>query len=193
MLKACLVCALLTAAALPVATTAAEPAAAGVDAARGLAHGLVEQLGARLQAAIETGGPSGAVGVCAHEAPAIAGELSRRNGTKITRVSLKTRNPLLGTPDAWEQAVLLAFEERLTRGEPIAWIEFAEVVREPAGEYLRYMKALPVQALCLGCHGAPESIDPKVRARLQQDYPADRATGYRLGQIRGAISVKQPR
>jgi len=30
-----------------------------------------------------------------------------------------------------------------------------------------------------------------VKARLAGDYPHDRATGYALGQIRGAVSIKQ--
>lgn len=176
---------------LPATAAAADPA--GVEAARGLAGSLAQQLGARLQSAVAEGGPPGAIDVCSVAAPSIAGALSRRNGVKITRVSLQVRNPLLGTPDAWEQTVLLDFERRLAAGEPIAQIEFAEVVREPSGEFLRYMKALPVQPLCLGCHGPVEGIAAPVRARLAVEYPADRATGYTVGRIRGAISVKQPR
>ncbi|MDQ3259267.1 MAG: DUF3365 domain-containing protein, partial [Pseudomonadota bacterium] len=31
-----------------------------------------------------------------------------------------------------------------------------------------------------------------VKATLSQQYPHDRATGYVVGQVRGAISVKRP-
>ena len=179
--------------ALAGAAAAATPDPAGVEVARSLAGTLVQQLGVRLQAAVSEGGAPGAIDVCTIAAPAVAGTLSRRNGVKVARVSLRARNPLLGTPDAWEQSVLLDFERRLAAGEPVAQIEFAEVVREPAGEFLRYMKALPVQPLCLGCHGPAEGIALPVRARLAAEYPSDQATGYRVGQIRGAISVKQPR
>lgn len=54
------------------------------------------------------------------------------------------------------------------------------------------MKALPVAPLCLNCHGSAANIPPGIKARLAQEYPHDRATGYALGQVRGAISVKQP-
>jgi hypothetical protein len=43
--------------------------------------------------------------------------------------------------------------------------------------------------LCLACHGQVSSLDPAVRAVLAERYPADRATGYRAGDLRGAVSV----
>jgi hypothetical protein len=125
-------------------------------------------------------------------APTIAGELSRQNGVKLTRVSLRVRNPLLGTPDAWEQGVLLSFEARLAKGEPADKLEFAETVSEPAGRYFRYMKALPVQPVCVNCHGEAANLAPEIKERIAREYPADRATGYLPGQIRGAVSVKRP-
>jgi hypothetical protein len=64
-------------------------------------------------------------------------------------------------------------------------------VTEPQGRYFRYMKAIAVQPLCLTCHGSPDSIPDLVKARLADHYPHDRATGYALGQIRGAVSIKQ--
>jgi hypothetical protein len=49
-----------------------------------------------------------------------------------------------------------------------------------------------VQALCVNCHGAPDALAPEVKAQLAKDYPFDQATGYREGQVRGAISLKRP-
>jgi hypothetical protein len=63
-------------------------------------------------------------------------------------------------------------------------------VQEPAGRYFRYMKALPVIPLCLGCHGGAE-VSAAVKERLAAEYPNDRGTGYALGQVRGAITVKR--
>jgi hypothetical protein len=31
-----------------------------------------------------------------------------------------------------------------------------------------------------------------VKARLQAEYPHDKATGYGVGQLRGAVTVKRP-
>ncbi|MGM0774574.1 MAG: c-type heme family protein, partial [Pseudomonadota bacterium] len=39
----------------------------------------------------------------------------------------------------------------------------------------------------LGCHG--KSIDPEVKAKLDELYPEDQATGFSEGDLRGAFVV----
>jgi len=152
---------------------------------------LMTQLGGKVQSEMQANGPVATIKVCKDIAPAIASDMSRKNGQRVSRVSLKTRNPLLGSPDAWEQNVLMDFEKRMEKENP-ANMEFAEVVTEPQGKYLRYMKAIPTQDVCLKCHGAPDTIAQPVKDVLSAEYPHDKATGYTLGQIRGAISIKKP-
>jgi hypothetical protein len=181
------------AAAAAAATTSL--ATAGDDplaASRAAASQLIQQLGAQLKQALAAGGPAGAISVCRDVAPRLAGELSRASGARVGRVSLRTRNPLLGTPDAWEQGVLTDFDRRAAAGEKPEALERYETVTEPALRYFRYMKAIPVQPVCLTCHGTPEQIAPEVQEALRAEYPHDRATGYAPGQIRGAVTVKQP-
>jgi Protein of unknown function (DUF3365) len=160
--------------------------------ARATAAELVQALGAALKKEMADGGPAAAIGVCRDLAPKLAGELSRKTGGKVSRVSLRLRNPLLGQPDAWEQEMLISFDKRSAAGETADKLDVSENVTEPAGRYFRYMKALPVQPLCLACHGEAASIAESVKSRLAQDYPHDRATGYAPGQIRGAVSIKWP-
>jgi hypothetical protein len=180
-----------------IAAALALPAAADDNArhleeSRALAKTLQGQLAPLLMKEIKERGPDGAIGVCTTIAPGVASELSRKNGVKVSRVSLRTRNPVLGTPDAWEQRVLAEFDRRAAAGEKPDAIEFGEIVSEPAGRSWRYMKALPVVQLCTNCHGSADTLAPAVKARLQADYPHDRATGYGVGQIRGAVTVKRP-
>jgi Protein of unknown function (DUF3365) len=159
---------------------------------RRVAGQLLQELGAQLRAELAKGGPDGAVSVCRTIAPELAGQLSRARGWRISRVSLKVRNPLLGSPDAWEQSVLADFDRRVAAGEKAEALEFGEVVDEPAGRYYRYMKAIPAQPLCLTCHGAADAIPASVRERLRAEYPEDQATGYHPGQVRGGVTVKRP-
>jgi len=159
--------------------------------ARATAMALVGKLGAALKQEMAAGGPAQAVTVCRDIAPALAGELSRETGARVARVSLKTRNPLLGQPDSWEQQVLMEFDRRAAAGEKIESMEHAETVDEPQGRVFRYMKALPVQPLCLSCHGGEATLADPVRAALAQQYPHDRATGYAPGQVRGAVTIKR--
>ena len=67
--------------------------------AQQVSHELVSSLGAALKQALADSGPEGAVSVCRDTAPALAGSLSRQTGWKVARVSLKTRNPMIGQPD----------------------------------------------------------------------------------------------
>lgn len=158
--------------------------------ARATASQLIQKLGAALKQEMAAGGPEQAVTVCRDIAPGLAGELSRSSGARVARVSLKTRNPLLGLPDSWEQQVLMEFDRRAASGAKPETLERGEIVEEPDGRYFRYMKALPVQPLCLYCHGG-ESVSAEVKAKLAAEYPHDRAFGYTIGQIRGAVTIKQ--
>jgi hypothetical protein len=163
-----------------------------VDDARNAALGMQKELAGKLMKEIEAKGPEGAIGVCSTLAPNAALEISRSKGWKVSRVSLKPRNALLGPADAWEQKVLLDFDVRAAKGENPGALEHFEVVDEPAGRQFRYMKALPVAPLCVSCHGPQDKLSPAIRERLAKDYPSDRATGYAPGQIRGAITIKRP-
>ncbi len=159
--------------------------------ARQVSKDLIKQLGGALKQALADSGPEGAISVCRDIAPMLAASLSRQTGWKVSRVSLKTRNPLIGQPDAWEQAVLRDFDEAAAAARNTSRLEHAEIVTEPDARYFRYMKALPVKPVCLTCHGTENTIPDSVQARLQQEYPNDQATDYYAGQIRGAVTIKR--
>ncbi|PLX75022.1 MAG: hypothetical protein C0607_09270 [Azoarcus sp.] len=159
--------------------------------ARGVASSIPPKLIAVLQGEIAKGGPEGAIGVCRDKAPQMAKAASEQTGWNIRRVSLRNRNPK-AVPDAWERAALEAFDRRAAAGEAPATLEKGEVVVEGGVKSYRYMKALPTQALCLSCHGSDTDIDPAVRTKLQALYPDDQATGYAVGEIRGAMTIRRP-
>ena len=177
----------LFAAAFPA--TAADPA--WVGEARGVAGSVPPKLLAMLVDEIAKGGPESAIAVCSEKAPQMAKAASEATGWSIRRVSLRNRNPK-ATPDAWERAALEDFDRRAAAGEPPAQLERVEVVNDGGRRLQRYMRALPTQDLCVQCHGTPDRISPAVAAKLTQIYPQDRAVGYRVGQIRGAITLYRP-
>lgn len=155
--------------------------------ARKVATMLPPKLITVLKEEIAKSGPEGAIPVCRDMAPKMAGEISKETGWKIKRVSLKPRNDARAIPDAWEKAALEDFDKRAAAGESPAKLEKGEKV----GNEYRFVKALPVQPLCLSCHGTPEQISPATKAVLSKTYPNDHATGYSEGQIRGVISVRK--
>jgi hypothetical protein len=179
---------IFTAVAFVVCATAlaAEPEADSPEKqARELAQQFVSLLKPQLKQAVAEGGATRAIAVCADVAPAIADSLSAKSGWAVKRVSLKSRNASRAVPDSWERTVLLEFDRRQAAGENAAAISFGAVV---GGQY-RYMQAQGVEPLCLVCHG--KGLADDVQETLRQYYPDDWATGYSLGQVRGAISLSR--
>ncbi|MGQ9660366.1 MAG: Tll0287-like domain-containing protein [Thermochromatium sp.] len=160
------------------------------EEAKQIVKEFAQQLLAELKSAIESGGPTEAIAVCNERAPAIAAELSESSGWEVGRTSLKTRNTVLNTPDAWEREVLESFEARLAAGQPIDTLTRAEVVNGERGRMFRFMKAIPTVELCLTCHGE-HIADPVIKA-LDEHYPDDRARGFKVGDIRGAFTLSKP-
>jgi len=160
--------------------------------ASAVAETLLEELGEAMTREMTKGGPTEAIVVCTRLASEVAGRLSREHGWRVTRVGTRVRNPLLGMPDAWEQRVLVEFTERAAKGKAFTDMTHHEVVTEPAGQYFRFMKPIVVQPKCLFCHGSSEQIPVSIRTMLKQEYPFDRAIGYKAGELRGAVSIKQP-
>lgn len=150
---------------------------------------LVTQLTGALKQALEVGGPVNAIAVCRDVAPTLAYQLSTQTGWKVTRVGTRVRDPLLGSPDAFEQKVLMSFAKKLAMGDKPDSLVHAEVVNEPQGRFFRFMKGLPTGEPCLSCHGV--TLGEDVRAALATGYPKDKATGYLAGDLRGAVSIKQ--
>jgi hypothetical protein len=156
--------------------------------ARGLVKAFVGEMKPLLVSTVQEQGPAAAIDICADKAPGIAERLAADSGWSIRRVSLQPRNVDTATPDAWEREVLAALADKLAAGAETPQLNHAEVVD---GRF-RYMQGQPVEGVCLLCHGTDADISSDVRAALAQRYPDDRATGYGLGDLRGAISLQAP-
>ncbi|MGO8915472.1 MAG: DUF3365 domain-containing protein [Stellaceae bacterium] len=155
-------------------------------AARAAAGDFGRTLIAALQQAIAEGGPVNAIGVCNTAAPVIAAQKSTEWKMTIARTSLKLRQPQ-NRPDDWELRQLQSFEQRKAAGESPATLEVGEYAEKDGKRVFRYMKAIPTGELCLSCHG--NALTPEVAARLKALYPQDAATGFKLGDLRGAFTI----
>jgi len=166
------------------AAVAAPDPIARADAA---AKKLGGALKARLVEAMGQGGPPSAVRVCADEAPSIAARVRGETGVSVGRASLRPRSPG-NVPPEWVGAWLSAQGERKAEG----LTGTSTVVDTATGRVARVLKPIAIEALCLACHGDPASIAPEVSAVLKTTYPADRALGYALGDLRGALWAEAP-
>ncbi|GGB51810.1 DUF3365 domain-containing protein [Shewanella inventionis] len=148
-----------------------------------------QALKGQLQAAIKQGGLPAGVSVCQSVAPSIAAQNST-DGWVLKRTSLRVRNSN-NSPDAWELAQLNQFEQIKAASVPQTQtpIVSSEYVAKGDTTTFRYMKAIPTQELCLGCHGS--NITPELSTLIKQAYPDDKAINFELGDIRGAFSLQK--
>ena len=186
-LAACLALAILTTPHLSNAEQAQPGNAERVAQARAAIKDMGEALKTALVTQIKSGGAASAIPVCQTIAPALAAEASGKHKMTVRRTALKVRNQS-NKPDTFEARVLAEFVEKLAAGIDPATLEHAETVTDNGKSMFRYMKAIPTAAEpCLACHGSDLKDD--VKAELAKLYPADQATGFKAGDLRGAFSV----
>ena len=155
--------------------------------ARQVSTELAEKVRGLLFQEIEKGGFVSAVRVCSELAQQITLQFNARTGHSVRRVSLRYRNPK-NIPDEYEQGKLEEFNF-LNQKKQLS-NEYVELVNEQGQKYLRYMRPLMTLPLCMTCHGPKENIPSDVKSILTERYPDDRATGFLVGDVRGAITVK---
>jgi hypothetical protein len=156
---------------------------------RQLAQQLGTELKAELSSALASTGPTGAIQVCRTRAPEIAAQLSRESGAVVSRTALRVRNPA-NAPDVLQRAILEQFADDLAAGRTEMPLEAAVEINRGGKIEHRYMRAIPMDAMCLACHGP--QLAPEVASAIAKAYPADQATGFEQGQLRGAFSVIWP-
>lgn len=191
-LSAVLMSALLLVAGTTLAVQAGETNNAQMAELKKRALALIKGFGMNLKGTLmqelKKNGPVSAIHVCNRKAEEIANIFSVR-GWSVGRTALKLRNAMQNTPDEWERETLKMFEKKLAAGADPKTLIRAEIVEQDGRKVFRLMKAIIVQKPCLQCHGT--DIKQEVRDAIEASYPKDDATGFKLGQLRGAFTVKK--
>jgi hypothetical protein len=139
---------------------------------------LFSRLFLALGTAVQRDGPAAAVRICKDEAPRIAAAVGGEHGVRIGRTSARLRNLGNSGPD-WTVEMLKSLPES---------------ERYASADDGAFGITLPIRmaAACMACHGPAEEISPAVREVLAATYPADRATGFKDGELRGWFWVEVP-
>jgi hypothetical protein len=99
----------------------------------------------------------------------------------VGRASHRLRNPA-NVPPEWVAPILDAYvassADRAPRAVPLADGRWG------------YVEPILLQPPCLACHG--ETLAPDVASRIAALYPDDRATGFRVGDLRGVFWIEYP-
>lgn len=175
--------------ATPPPQLAPGPAQDWIAVSRGLTQQLGSELKAELTRAMIDNGPVSAIGVCRDKAPEIAARLSAQSGATVGRTALKVRNSA-NAPDELQRILLDQFATELASGKFQGPLEAAFEMNRGGQVERRYMRAIPMEGLCVTCHG--KGLAPELAAAIAAQYPADEATGFEPGQLRGAFSVTWP-
>jgi hypothetical protein len=144
---------------------------------------LQSALLAELHRKVAAVGPAMALASCHIAGVAVTLQLSRR-GIDAGRTAARLRDPS-NVPRPWAAAIVARYAD-----QPTARVDGFVV---DLGNRVGVLRPVREQAICASCHGPVESLRPDVRARLAERYPADRATGFREGDIHGWFWVELPR
>jgi hypothetical protein len=176
----------LAVAAAPLPARADEPLSDLKLQAADLVKEYATTLQAALKGELEKSGPVAAISFCHDQAPQIAADIARRSGWTVGRTSLKLRNAA-SAPDAFETLAMKEFDARMAKGEAASDLVKAMVVADGGGKTFRFVKAIPTGEVCLTCHGT--GVKPEIKAKLDELYPGDKATGFKVGDMRGIFTL----
>lgn len=141
------------------------------------------ELKGELMTAMSQGGSVKAIDICRFKAPKIS-QIFSINGVKIGRVAEKYRN-LDNRATLKEIEILNKFEDTLTAPTYIG-----EWTRSDTAEVYRYYKPIYTKPLCLNCHGGLQTLSPGVIDAVRKHYPNDKATGFKVDELRGMFVVE---
>ncbi|MCS7053200.1 MAG: DUF3365 domain-containing protein [Ignavibacterium sp.] len=154
------------------------------------AKNFLDTLKSILISKIQEDGIVGAVAVCSDTAQSFTKEYGENKGLIVKRVSLKNRNPN-NYPDSYEENVLKSFQHLVESNPNSKNFEHFELVNRNSHRVVRYLKPIFIQAECLNCHGSREQMIKEVQEIIKSRYPDDRAINYKIGDLRGAISIQK--
>ena len=148
---------------------------------------LKTTLGKKLKKNMKKGGPEQAAIFCSNQAIDLTHSvnISFANDTHIRRISLKERNSA-NSPKSDEREVLLKIQKDYDSGKTVETL----IVKKIYDDTYKVYKAIFIdKEVCLKCHGDITKRDKKAYKIIQKDYPHDKATNYKMGDLRGAFVV----
>jgi hypothetical protein len=133
---------------------------------------------------LASGGSAEAIRVCHLSATALLNRLAREEGIAAGRTAARLRIPA-NAPRPWAAPIVKQYAN--AKGASVDGF----VV--DLGDKVAVMSPVVHRPVCSPCHGVNEKLDVRVREELKGRYPADRATGFKDGDLRGWIWVEVPK
>jgi hypothetical protein len=150
---------------------------------------LIEQAtleGNRISAAtIQQRGIPAALDYCSLHAYPLVDSIEQKYGVKIKRASMATRNQQ-DAPDPQEIKIIELYLKDIQQGK------IPEVSVKVKPDEIHFAKPILLNdVVCLNCHGRVGTDITEENYRvIKALYPEDKATGHKLGDLRGIWSIK---
>ena len=154
-----------------------------IQAADKMVGQFMRSLQSELLKAAEVGDFTNAVEVCYDKAPEIT-NLYSGGGWTLKRVSDKFRNQD-NRPDTLELSYLATFAD--SGGAPEFLFDWYDT---DSTKTFKYYEPIVTKQICLNCHGDLQTMSSDTYRRIKKLYPMDRATGYKVGDLRGMFVVE---
>lgn len=156
-----------------------------IQEATTLTNNLKESLIKNLSEKIQNTGPLKAITFCKLKVKDIAKKTAGNSVKKFEfgRTSHKIRN-IQNNPQEWVKTYLDEFKEIVKKDNTVQ-----SIVHRNSNKKRVLLTPLFVESKCLLCHG--EGIHSEILNQIKKNYPKDQATGFKLGQFRGFIWVKE--
>lgn len=146
---------------------------------------LAQTLGKNMKAHMKSGGPLDALNFCSNEAYDLTESVNKTlsPNVKVKRISTEFRSTT-NIPSENEKAVLDSLKMLQSSGAILP--EY--IVQKVAEKEFKFYKPIVIDnGVCLKCHGNLE--EGKLKSTIQERYPDDKALGYKMNDLRGAIVV----
>lgn len=146
---------------------------------------LKKNLLGNLQKQIKENGTKKAIEFCQLNVKGIGQDVSKKfsGAYEFGRTSHKLRNSN-NTPQDWIGPYIAKFKDK-KQGDP----EAKSFILTLADGKKAYLEPLWVIPLCLQCHG--DNLAKDVQGEISTRYPKDQATGFKVGDFRGFLWVKE--
>jgi hypothetical protein len=114
--------------------------------------------------------------------------VAAKNGVGLSRITHKARNPANKAMDAELNVIRLFQTDLASSRTPVPTL-----VTNASQAATVYVPVVISNPLCLMCHGKPGTeVSAELQATIRKLYPEDQATGFALGELRGAWRVEFP-
>ena len=145
---------------------------------------LIKTLAQNMQKKMKSGGTLHALDFCSNQAYSLTQEVNQKlRGVSVKRVSVKYRSPD-NIPSQKERAILESLQS--LKNSNVILPKY--VIQKVDTNTYKYYKPLIInKKACLKCHGDIKDI--AIKHEIANRYPLDSATGYKMGDLRGAIIV----